>query len=217
MLLRFRLHKFGLSTDIEKAFLHITLDEADRDYTRFLWLSDPTDPESEFDIYRFKTVLFGSVSSPFMLHAALYYHLQKYSSSVANDIANNLYVDNVLTGCTTELEAIDYYSKARSILSQAKFNLRSWASNSEQVQRIAQKDDVADKSDVTKVLGLLWHTPSDTISIASRVSVDDNPITKRAILRTSSTIFDPLGLLTPVTIQAKTLLQQLWKSHVDWD
>ena len=202
---------------IEKAFLHITLDEADRDYTRFLWLSDPIDPESEFDFYRFKTVLFGSVSSPFMLHAALYYHLQKHSSSVATDIANNLYIDNVLTGCATELEAIDYYSKVRSILSQAKFNLRSWASNSEQVQLIAQKDDVTDKSDVTKVLGLLWHTPSDTISIASRVSVDDNPITKRAILRTSSTIFDPLGLLTPVTIQAKTLLQELWKSHVDWD
>ena len=202
---------------IEKAFLHITLDEADHDYTHFLWLSDPIDPESEFDFYRFKTVLFGSVSSPFMLHAALYYYLQKHSSSVATEIANNLYIDNVLTGCATELEAIDYYSKARSILSQAKFNLRSWASNSEQVQRIAQKDDVTDKSDVTKVLGLLWHTPSDTISIASRVSVDNNPVTKRAILRTSSTIFDPLELLTPVTIQAKTLLQELWKSHVDWD
>ena len=113
ILLRFRLHKFSLSTDIEKAFLHITLDEADRDYTRFLWLSDPTDPESEFDIYHFKTVLFGLVSSPFMLYAALYYHVQKHSSSVATDIANNLYVDNVLTGCATELKVIDYYSKAR--------------------------------------------------------------------------------------------------------
>ena len=217
MLLHFRLHKFGLSTDIEKAFLHITLDEADRDYTRFLWLSNPTDPESEFNIYRFKTVLFGSVSSPFMLHAALYYHLQQHSSYVATDIANNLYVDNILTGCATELEAIDYYSKARSILSQAKFNLRSWASNSEQVQQIAQRDDVADKSDVSKVLGLLWHTPSDTISLASRISEDESPITKRVILQTSSTIFDPLGLITPVTIQAKTLLQELWKLHIDWD
>ena len=140
MLLRFRLHKFGFSTDIKKAFLHITLDEADCDYTRFLWLSNPTHPESEFSIYCLKTVLFGSVSSPFMLHAALYYHLQKNLSLVATDIVNNLYVhyvDNILTGCATELEAIDYYFKARSILSQAKFDLRSWASNSEQVQQIA--------------------------------------------------------------------------------
>ena len=47
MLLCFRLHKFGFSTDIKKAFLHITLDEVDCDYIHFLWLSIPTDPESE--------------------------------------------------------------------------------------------------------------------------------------------------------------------------
>ena len=29
ILLRFHLHKYGLSTDIEKAFLHVTLDERD--------------------------------------------------------------------------------------------------------------------------------------------------------------------------------------------
>ena len=35
ILLRFRLHKFAFSADIEKAFLHVHLDESDRDYTRF--------------------------------------------------------------------------------------------------------------------------------------------------------------------------------------
>ena len=48
ILLRFRLHQYGLSTDIEKAFLHVKLDEHDRDFTRFLWLSNPYDPESPF-------------------------------------------------------------------------------------------------------------------------------------------------------------------------
>ena len=216
IILRFRLHRYGLSTDIEKAFLHVALDESDRDYTRFLWLSDPTDPESKFNIYRFKTVLFGSVSSPFMLYAALHFHLQRHSSAVANDIANNLYVDNVLTGCATEAEAIDYYTKARSILDKAKFNLRSWSSNSEQVRQSAQRDNVADKNDTIKVLGLLWHTRSDTISLASKITVEQYSITKRAILQSSSAIFDPLGLITPVTIQAKTL-QELWKTNVNWD
>ena len=217
IILRFRLHKYGLSTDIEKAFLHVALDESDRDYTRFLWLSDPTDPESEFNIYRFKTVLFGSVSSPFMLYAALHFHLQKHSSAIANDIAGNLYIDNVLTGCATEAEAVDYYTRARSILDKAKFNLRSWSSNSEKVRQSAHRDNVADENDTIKVLGLLWHTPSDTISLASKITVDQHSITKRTILQNSSAIFDPLGLITPVTIQAKTLLQELWKTNVNWD
>ena len=73
ILLRFRLYTFGISTDLEKAFLHVRLDEGNRDYTRFLWLSTPSDPHSELVIYCFKTVLFGSTSSPFMLSATLHY------------------------------------------------------------------------------------------------------------------------------------------------
>ena len=65
----FRTHKCGLSTDTEKAFLHVQLHDDDRDYTAFLWLCNPEDPESEFDTYRFKVVLFGATSSQFMLKA----------------------------------------------------------------------------------------------------------------------------------------------------
>ena len=36
ILVRFRLHEFAVTTDIEKAFLHVGLHEKDRDFTRFL-------------------------------------------------------------------------------------------------------------------------------------------------------------------------------------
>ena len=41
IIVRFRLYRFAMSTDIEKAFLHIHLHNDDRDFRRFLWLSDP--------------------------------------------------------------------------------------------------------------------------------------------------------------------------------
>ena len=56
ILLRFRVRNFGLTTDIEKAFIHVKLQEEDRDFTRFLWLSNPEDAESEFDVYHFNLV-----------------------------------------------------------------------------------------------------------------------------------------------------------------
>lgn len=64
------------------AFLHVGLDGNDRDLTRF-WLSDPKNPESEFQVFRFKTVLFGLTSFPFMLNATLHHHLENYSTPVA--------------------------------------------------------------------------------------------------------------------------------------
>ena len=61
IMLRFLCHAIGLSTDIEKTFRHVRLNEADRDYARFLWLLNPQDSESDFQSYCFKSVLFGCV------------------------------------------------------------------------------------------------------------------------------------------------------------
>jgi len=104
ILLRFCLYTymFGISADIEKAFLHIQMDELDRDYTHFLWLSNPHDPNSAFQPYRFKVVLFGASCSPFMLNAAITFHLQQHPSLVSSNLLSSLYVDNIVSGCKTE-------------------------------------------------------------------------------------------------------------------
>lgn len=41
--------------------------------------------------------------------------------------------------------------------------------------------------------------------------------TKRNILSTIARIFDPIGLLAPVTLFAKVLIQKLWVLKLDWD
>jgi len=109
ILLRFQSHPIGISTDLEKTFLHVRFDKADRNYTCFLWLTSPLDPESELQVYCFKTVLFVSISSQFMLHATLCHHLNSYDTPVADDIKKNLYVDNVISGCVTAPQALQYY------------------------------------------------------------------------------------------------------------
>ena len=174
IIIRFRIHAFGISTDIEKAFLHVQLHEDDRDFTRFLWLSDPLNPSSELQVYRFKVVLFGATSSPFMLNATLHHHLQQFNSPIAVDMLTNLYVDNVISGCNSHDQAIQYYQKARSIMSDANFNLRAWASNCPQLSTLAKQDKVADENTTVNILGLQWNTATDTLSFPSKTIIPDN-------------------------------------------
>ena len=46
---------------------------------------------------------------------------------------------------------------------------------------------------------------------------DKAPQTKRQILSEVTRIFDPLGLLSPIVIQLKSIIQALWLDNLSWD
>ena len=138
ILLRFRLPRFAFTSDIEKAFLNVKLDERDRDFTKFLWLSDLSNPESDFITYRFASVLFGSVSSPAILNAVLRTHLNAHESDVSNKLKNNIYVDNVVSGCDTTTDTLRTYDSVNELIESAGFKLRGWASNCDELRETAK-------------------------------------------------------------------------------
>ena len=212
------MHKDAVTTDIEKAFLHVGLHENDRDMTRFLWFEDPYDTQDKVVVYRFKAVLFGATCSPFILNATLLKHLrQNKDCNAVNVIERDLYVDNVISSFESETEVLKYFHESRTLMSKAGMNLRSWSSNSEALQKVALRENVLDEEDVTKVLGLRWKTESDTMQFVIRNIPEVPEVTKRMILKFSSQIYDPLGLLSPVTVRAKIMLQDIWKGNYDWD
>jgi len=72
-----------------------------------------------------------------------------------------VYVDNIISGCDTEQQIIQYFEEARSMMFCAGFNLRAWESNCESLNRKTQKDKVACSSHLTNVLGLQWNTTTN--------------------------------------------------------
>ncbi|XP_035918682.1 uncharacterized protein LOC118516961 [Anopheles stephensi] len=53
--------------------------------------------------------------------------------------------------------------------------------------------------------------------IEQRAAVDTTTITMRSILSNIARMFDPLGLIAPVIIRAKLLMQELWLQKIGWD
>ncbi|XP_053378634.1 uncharacterized protein LOC123538185 [Mercenaria mercenaria] len=216
LLTRFRYNRYAVTTDIEKAFLHVGLHESDRDVTRFLWLQNTNDPCSPLITYRFKVVLFGATCLPFMLNATLLKNLRLNPSlKAATIIERDLYVDNVVSSFTNELDLLNYFWESRTLMYNAGMNLRSWTSNSDNLRHTASTVGVLDSDEFTKVLGLRWNPTSDMLSFPPRVIPQLDKVTKRAVLKYTSRIYDPLGLLSPVTIRTKILLQDLWKKSYD--
>lgn len=60
-----------------------------------------------------------------------------------------------------------------------------------------------------------WNLKLDVFTFD--VSLDVNPFTRRGILSTINSLFDPLGFIAPVTVQGNLFLRNLMKSTNDWN
>ncbi|XP_063397246.1 uncharacterized protein LOC134681534 [Mytilus trossulus] len=134
-------------------------------------------------------------------------------------IEQDIYVDNIISSVTNENKAVQFYKEAREFITKGGFNLRSWTSNSQLLRTIACADNILDKDTKPKVLGMRWDVQKDELCFAQTEIhlTAETDITKRVILNQSSKIYDPLGLLSPITIRAKLFLQELWRENYEWD
>ena len=95
-------------------------------------------------------------------------------------------------------------------MKESGFELRKWVSNSvEFMNKIKSEEnincsDLWNKSNHTrKVFGINWDLEADTIIFSFDELVNEAfslPITKRSILKISAKIFDPRGLISPISI-----------------
>lgn len=70
----------------------------------------------------------------------------------------------------------------------------------------------------TKALGLTWNCSSDSFKLSSVGHLSPlQKITKRSILSRIAVIFDPLGLIGPITVFTKIMMQDLWRLNTNWD
>ncbi|XP_064120738.1 uncharacterized protein LOC135225335 [Macrobrachium nipponense] len=210
LLLKFRPDPYALVPDILKAFHRALLHPNDTKYAGFLWRQGPKRAAT----YAFNFVVFGIPSSTYLLQQVLQTHLHE---QVWEDIIKAFYVDNYLqTFVARETKERDYY-QVKSLLDEAHMPLKGWASNCREFdQQIGCKEPVE-----INVLGTSWDRREDKLSLThtnvQSCSNSSHPLIKCMLISLLVANFDPLGLVSPLFVWGKILLQELWEAGVDWD
>ena len=237
ILCRFRREPVAVSCDVEGMFNQVSVNVEDRDLLRFLWWEDG-DVRRAPKVYRMTTHLFGARSSPACAMYALQSAAEDCNQQVAEFIKQDFYIDDGLTSVADEPSAVRLIVGAKAACEERGFHLHKFASNKPQVLRRAEQE--ADEEAVLQstvklckteepptqsVLGIQWNTEKDTFAI--NVNSRKNPtndsktlhksVTRRCILSVVSSVFDPLGFVSPFVLVGKLLLQELCRDGLGWD
>lgn len=228
VLTRFRKEEVAIMADIEAMYYQVKVPEEDTDLMRFLWWPEGN-IEQDMVEYKMTVHLFGATSSPSCANYALRRTAQdnsvKSSPEAVDTVLNHFYIDDCLKSVKNAAQAISLYKDLKALCASGGFNLNKWISNSREFLASLPESDKAkeirtvdlskDALPIERALGVLWCIESDSFKF--RILVQDKPVTRRGILSTVSSIYDPLGFLSPFTLPAKTLLQQLIKEKLTWD
>ena len=134
-------------------------------------------------------------------------------------IEENFYMDDFLSSFHDTAEAIKICSNVINILSQGGFRLHKFISNNRSILSSLPQANVSPKITaidldlneipVERALGILWNPQSDIFKI--KYALKPVSTIKRGILSHVSSIFDPLGFITPALIEPKWIVQELWR------
>jgi len=212
---RFRQERVAVMSNIEATFHQVRVTPDDRDVLRFLWW-----PDGNLDkppgTYRMTVHLFGGVWSPSCATYALCRtakdHEGEFSSVITSSVSDSFYVDDFLRSLSTADRAM--LKQLCELLSKGGFRLTKWTSNSREVLSAIPVDERAsDERDlnideglpVKRALAVRWNTQDDKLGIKfESVKIMD---TRRGVLSTLSSVYDPLGIVCPFVLHAKLIFQ----------
>ena len=142
-------------------------------------------------------------------------NLPSQYSSAQECICNSFYVDGGLDSKQTVDEAVEVLSNARSILSTYNVRLHKIVSNSSELLKHFSDSEVAcaphqihsSATPYQQALGVTWDPTSDNFVVS--VNIPSKPFTRRGIVSKIGTLYEPLGLFSPVILGGRLFQTQV--------
>ena len=240
VLSRWRTYEIALCSDVTKAYYSLRTGEVEKHVRRVCWRYGNLD--NQWKVFGFRTVSFGDRPAAAFLEIAIRRtaEMHKAIDPVASQrIQNDRYVDDLSTGGSPdevhrfvgdEHEDFQCNGTIPSILAQSSLRLKVLVSSGESNPlKIAKLGG--------RILSIDWNPTIDELSIALSVSLvtkdkstliitpanfstfDRHLLTPRNVLRIINSIYDPLGLIAPLTIRLRIGFRNLFaaQASLSWD
>ncbi len=225
ILIKFRKEPVALAGDISQMYHQLVLRPEDRPLHRFLWRNLDTSKEPE--VYEFLRFIFGGCYCPFCAQYTWQQHAEDHRDEyplAATAVKKNCYMDDLMPSVENISKAKDMRQQLTDLGDKANFHVRKWISNRREILKDIPERDRASEINleknelpVTKTLGVSWTATNDQFLFHYTPPSEEFQYTKRNVLRSTATIFDPMGFLAPYVVRAKLLLQQAWVQALNWD
>ena len=138
----------------------------------------------------------------------------KYPKTV-KALHKDIYVDDLLKSVDTRQESDDLMSQTEEITEHGGFGVKQWVvSGSDEISETNSK--VIDTKE-EKVLGMLWYPKLDIFGFKIRFTLEmkgneyqiPDILNPRTILGQNAQVFDPYGLVIPVTLEGKLIMREV--------
>jgi hypothetical protein len=170
--------------------------------------------------------LFGLSPSPFLLNVVIKQHLVVWQDGLpetVSEVSKSMYVDDFISGATTVPEAKKLKDGTSQIFNDAQFELHKWHSEELETDSDADHEQSIAKQQLgqttrqgeSKLLGLPWNKREDTLSV--NFPDKSASVTKRGILGNLAQIYDPLGIVSPVTLEGKLIYREVCNQKIAWE
>ncbi|XP_014678264.1 PREDICTED: uncharacterized protein LOC106818058, partial [Priapulus caudatus] len=174
--------------DIEAMYQQVKIPSYDRDALRFLW----RDGAGDVIHYRMTSHVFGGVwcasSSTYALRRTVKNH-GDVDPAISDTVTRSFYVDDCLN--RDLLASIPVSDRANGV------------------------KDLCPSAE-RKALGIKWNVETDEFVFEVKEK-QGGVVTRRRMLSLISSVFDPLGLISPMVITGKILFQEATRLKLSWD
>ena len=228
---RMRIGRYAFTCDVQAMYLNVRVAEQDRRFLGMFFRQSAAEP---LKIVQFTSHPFGLTSSPYVAMHTVARHAEQHREQyplAAEVVQHSVIVDDFIVAGDDQATLAETLQQLQEMLIQIGMDVHKVAASHGSIvqgidpSKIAKTLEIGGESTIqsgnqlptVKTLGVVWNARADTLQINFKPKYESQQLTLRKIVSDGGRMYDPLGVVLPVTMAGRILQQACWSVSSGWD